>query len=208
MAAESMRTPRQDPITEVARAACEAVREVGTDVVRNLREIGLFELPVGGHGPLPFDLEAEYAVLEALLMGRRLVSELPCEAGHFYVPFHVGVVAVVAALEEVVRDDDDEGADEDDDEGEDGVDLALVGSVLAKQGIDRHRAMRGLLALRDDAPMRVDVDELAERIREFGERRRAIALMGRVEQAWRSGLDAPTADVAAVRQALSRWSDA
>jgi replicative DNA helicase len=203
MAAESMRTPRQDPITEVARAACEAVREVGTDVVRNLREIGLFELPVCGHGPLPYDLEAEYAVIEALLMGRRLVSELPCEAGHFYVPFHVGVVAVVAALEEVVGDDDG-----DDDEGEGGVDLALVGSVLAKQGIDRHRAMRGLLALRDDAPMRVDVDELAERIREFGERRRAIALMGRVEQAWRSGLDAPTADVAAVRQALSRWSDA
>ena len=75
--------------------------------------------------------------------------------------------------------------------------------MLERQGVDPERAAATLIELRDEAAMRADVDELAERVRQLAERRRTIAAMQRIDALWRCGFDAPSAEVEALRAMLA-----
>ena len=174
----------------VVNEAVEAVRRAGEDVKRDLRMLALYELPSRPFLSPPSDHAAEVAVLEALLAGRRLPSALACDAEDFARPIHVAIATVVEALEATGRLAGP-------------PDLSLIVGVLGRQGVDPERAAATLVELRDEAAMRADVDELAERVRMLAERRRAIALMQRIDALWRTGHDAPAGELEALRAMLA-----
>jgi len=176
-------------MTPAERAAVMAVRETGDDLIHTIRELALFELPSQPYLRPPCDIEAEAAVLEALLNGRRKPAELACRATDFFLPIHTAIAAVVEAQEELGHD----------------LNVDHIAQVLALQGAPVERTTSYLVRLRDEEPMRVCVEELAERVHEFACRRRFMERMQRIDAAWRIGANVPAEDIEQLMEAAKRW---
>lgn len=172
---------RPAPLKTSAKPLSEADR-----IIREFRTIHLTESPSPSYLAPPHDHEAECAVLEALICGRRRPADLDCKAPDFFHPLHQGIAAAVEAI-----------VDRDLKPG-----MVLVLRVIALHGACPTRVGNYLEELVFRTPARVDVDDLAERIAKLAKRRRALALMQRVDTLWRAGEDANDYLVAQLIQGL------
>lgn len=173
--------------------SAEMLRDAGREVIQELRELAIYELPGRPYLPPPVDVEAERSVAEALLAGRRRPSALPCSAADFgWGPLRA-IVAVIEALEESGRLS---GA----------PDWRTIVAVLDRQAVNGERIAALLVELDEDEPARWDVDALAERVLELAERRRMMALMARVDAMWRCGEQPSAETMAELAGRAERWA--
>ncbi len=172
----------------------DELRQIHQTVRRATSEAAIFEALGRTALPAPADYEAERIVASAMLYGGTAPSSLPCAAWDFRQALCRHVVAYVEALEDMGKLD-----------GE--VDLKLIAKLFARRGLPMDRVLPELKALKWDAPVAYDIEQLAERVADMGARRRCIELMQRVDTAWRLDEPLPAQLIPMLRQALRQWDE-
>jgi replicative DNA helicase len=157
---------------EFTAAVCKALRE-------ELRACQIFETPDPLRLPPPNDLEAERVVLDAAMSGRASLGGLGVAADDFWNPLNAALAEIVLVAEE--RDAP--------------RDLETVGRLLCRAHKLSPERVADSLSEIERTPARVWLDLYAQRLRILARRRRAIAIMQRIDATWRSGGDEDAVDV-------------
>lgn len=157
---------------EFTAAVCKALRE-------ELRACQIFERRPEPAYPPPHDLDAERTVLDAAMSGRATLAGLGVAVDDFWNPLNAALAELVLVAEE---------------RGEP-CDLETIGRLLCRaHKLSPERVADSLLEI-ERTPARVWIDLYAHRLRMLARRRKAIAIMQRLDATWRTGGDEDAVDV-------------